>query len=90
LNNFSYDSTGGQPTVATNIKFCGIAKAVGYTYAAEVKTREELVDEIKHLDKIDGPAFLVVYVKKGSRGDLGRPTVPLIELKREFMGFLGV
>ena len=90
LNNFSYDSTGGQPTVATNIKFCEIAKAVGYTYAAEVKTRAELVEEIKHLDKIDGPAFLVVYVKKGSRGDLGRPTVPLIELKREFMGFLGV
>ena len=90
LNNFAYDSTGGQPTVATNINFCEIAKAVGYTYAAEVKTSAELIAEITHLDTIEGPALLVVYVKKGSRDDLGRPTVPLIELKRKFMGFMRV
>ena len=65
-----------------------MAKAVGYTYAAEVKTSVELVAEMKHLNTIDGPALLLVYVKKGSRGNLGRPTVPLIELKRKFMEFM--
>ncbi|MFB0562329.1 MAG: phosphonopyruvate decarboxylase [Candidatus Lokiarchaeia archaeon] len=89
LNNFSHDSTGGQPTLANSVNFCEVARAVGYTYAVEVKTKAQLIEEMEHLNKINGPALIVVYVKKGARSNLGRPNLPLIELKRRFMDFMG-
>jgi len=88
LNNLSHESTGGQPSSARSVNFCEVARAVGYLYAAEAKTKEQLIKEMEHLNKISGPALLVVYVKKGARSNLGRPTLPLTELKRRFMEYL--
>lgn len=88
LNNFSHDSTGGQPTVANTVDFCSIAKAVGYKYAKSVKSEEELKKEIKQLQQIDGPAMIVVNVKRGARKNLGRPTISLKKLKEDFMRYV--
>ncbi len=85
LNNFSHDSTGGQPTVANKTDFCGVAKAVGYKYTATVKNKEELQRELDHIRNLEGPVMLVVNVKRGARKNLGRPTIPLKELKKDFM-----
>jgi len=88
LNNLSYDSTGGQPTSANTVDFCKIARAVGYVYTHEIETKSQLISEMRHLNEIKGPALLVVRVKRGSEGNLRRPTIPLTELKKRFIKFV--
>lgn len=85
LDNHSHDSTGGQPTVADTVDFCEVARAVGYRYAKQVETAAQLKAELKNVKGVNGPALLLVYVKKGARDNLGRPTIPLTKLKESFM-----
>lgn len=85
FNNGAHDSVGGQPTVGLKINLPAIAKAVGYTDALSVSTKEEL---IKHLSVKNGPTLIEVRVKKGNRKDLGRPTTTPVENKKALMDFL--
>jgi phosphonopyruvate decarboxylase len=88
FDNESHDSTGGQPTVSKTLNFEKIALASGYSYGKTIKNKQELEEEIKSLDKLAGPAMIVVKVNKGSRQDLGRPTKTPLENKDSFMEFL--
>ena len=88
LNNFSHDSTGGQPTAANAVDFCSLAKTVGYKYAKNIKNKEELKKEMMQLKNIKGPAMIEVNIKRGARKDLGRPTIPLSKLKEDFMRYV--
>ena len=88
FDNESHDSTGGQPTVSKTLNFEKIALASGYSYGKTIKNKQELEEEIKSLDKLAGPAMIVVKVNKGSRQDLGRPTKTPQENKDSFMEFL--
>lgn len=88
FNNFAHDSVGGQPTAACNINIPLIAKANGYSDAFSAETKEELIDLIKKIQGIDGPALLEVRINKGHRNDLGRPTTTPIKNKEAFMEFL--
>lgn len=72
LNNGAHDSVGGCPTVALDIWFEMIVKGMGYKYAREVKAGK-------------GPWFVELFVSKGARPDLGRPTETPEELKTLFM-----
>ena len=88
FNNFAHDSVGGQPTSSYNINIPAIAKASGYAYAASAETKDDIINQIKKIRNIDGPALLEIKVNKGARKDLGRPTTTPIENKEEFMRFL--
>jgi phosphonopyruvate decarboxylase len=88
FDNESYDSTGGQPTLSPNVKFCTIAKSCGYKEAKEVSTKEELSNLMDEIQDKEGPYLVVVKTKKGARKDLGRPTTTPIQNKQELMNFL--
>ena len=88
FDNGTHDSTGGQPTVSSTVDFEQIALACGYKAAKTVETKVELEKAIKKMKSSEGPQMLVVKVNKGARKDLGRPTIPPIENKEGFMGFL--
>jgi phosphonopyruvate decarboxylase len=88
INNGAHDSVGGQPTFGFDIDFTVIAKACGYKTALTAENETELVNKIKMMKEIEGPALLEVKVKKGARKDLGRPTSTPVENKNNFMQFL--
>ena len=87
FNNGAHDSVGGQPTVGLKIDLPAVAKAVGYSDALSVSTKQELLSILKSPFKT-GPVLLEIKVKKGNRKDLGRPTTTPIENKEALMEFL--
>ena len=68
-----------------------VARALGYASAASASTAadirpavEEALAEAPH----NGPLFLCVDLKLGTRSDLGRPKTTTHEAKEAFMKFL--
>jgi phosphonopyruvate decarboxylase len=88
LDNQSHDSTGGQPTVSETVNFEKVAISCGYRHANTVKNKKDLTEKFRGILKMEGPQMLVVKIKKGSRKDLGRPTISPIENKKRFMGYI--
>ena len=86
FDNNAHDSTGGQKTVSDTVAFDKIAKACGYKFT-KVLTREKEIKEVLSRIK-EGPLMLVIKVKKGSRENLGRPTLSPVKMKKAFMNFL--
>ena len=86
LNNGCHDSVGGQPTIAPNIDFAGIARSAGFSRVYTVKTPEELQDA--QALREGGPVFIEIKVRRGSRADLGRPRSSPRENKEAFMRFI--
>lgn len=87
FNNSAHDSVGGQPTVAGSISLCDIAKSCGFKKSLTVETEQELEAAMGKMVKGD-LEFLEILVKKGSREDLGRPTISAPDCKDNFMGAL--
>ena len=88
FNNGAHDSVGGQPTVGLSIDIPAIAKAVGYKHTYTCNTKEQLLLQLNGIEKQDGPILIQVWVKKGNRKDLGRPTTTPIQNKEALMEFL--
>ncbi len=88
FNNFSHESVGGQPTAALNMDIPLLAKANGYKEVFVADTAEQVKEKFKMLKQSIGPSLLEIHIKKGSRKDLGRPTITPIENKQLFMNFL--
>lgn len=88
FNNGAHDSVGGQPTVGMDIDLCMVAKAVGYSATYSVNTSVALSEVLKEIKEMEGTILLQIYVKKGNRKDLGRPTNTPIQNKKAFMEFL--
>lgn len=87
FNNGAHDSVGGQPTVAFSIDLPKIALACGYRKAFSVDNRENFESVYKECSG-EGPFFIEVKVKKGSRPDLGRPKTTPLQNKNEFIKFI--
>ncbi len=88
FNNGAHDSVGGQPTICFNIDIPVIAKAFGYKSVFNISNRNEIVTTIEKIAQIDGPVLLEIKINKGSRVDLGRPTVSPQKNKQSFIHFL--
>lgn len=86
LNNGSHDSVGGQPTVGRDIALVQVALALGYDFAVQVSTKEELKAVLK--EKNSGLHCIEVLVKRGNRKDLGRPKSTPVENKHAFMRYI--
>jgi phosphonopyruvate decarboxylase len=85
LNNGAHDSVGGQPTVALAMDIPTIAISCKYKAARQIVDIVELGDALGWLKNVEGPALLEILVSKGSRPNLGRPTLTPHENKLNFM-----
>ena len=86
LNNGCHDSVGGQASRGFEIDFPELARAMGYPKIARAKTVVEIDAFIDSLVAPDSfPAFLEIQVRRGSRPDLGRPTLSPAEMKIRLM-----
>jgi len=88
VNNEAHESVGGQPTVASKIDFCGIARGCGYSSVFQAVTLEEFESMLSDIQGTPGPIFIEVKSAIGSRSDLGRPTSTPVENKEAFMSNL--
>ena len=88
LNNATHESVGGQPTVGFEVDIVSMALSCKYNVAYRVETNTELIEKMKLLKSIDGPALLEIRIREGHRKDLGRPTTSPKENKEKFMNFL--
>lgn len=86
LNNSAHDTVGGQPTVSKDIDLCAIASACGYNQSLSCSNAAELEEALDSVRKENSLSFIEIKVKKGSRDDLGRPTVSPVDCKKAFSG----
>ncbi len=88
LDNKSHDSTGGQNTVSGNIHFTAIARASGYEKSILINNVEEIGSLIEQWKQKPVLTFMHVEIRKGSKKNLGRPTILPHEVKKRFMALL--
>ena len=88
LDNNCHDSTGGQKTVSHWVDFPTVALSCGYERVVEVNSLKELATAIVDWKMRPALTFLRVRVKKGSKKDLGRPSIKPHEVKERLMNFL--
>ena len=85
INNAAHETVGGMPTVAGQIDLVGIARACGYERAVCVADYDALDRALAEARAADALCFIEARCALGAREDLGRPTIPAIENKRNFM-----
>ena len=88
INNYAYESVGGQPTSSEKIVLDKIARYNGYNRVFSITDLDELKDKIPDFFNIKGPCFLELISKIGSRKNLGRPNIKPIDNKVSFMDHL--
>jgi sulfopyruvate decarboxylase subunit beta len=87
LDNEAHGSTGGQKTIASQVRLEQIAAASGYAYAERVAP-EELAATLPAFLERDGPAMLLVKVEPGNVAGIGRVTHTPIEITARFSAAL--
>ncbi len=88
FDNEAYESTGDQPSVSCSINLKQVALGCNYKNAVVASTKEGLLSELEKIKNLNQLAMLVIKVRKGSRNELGRPKIPLIDLKNNFIRYL--
>lgn len=88
LDNGTYDSTGGQPTVSAGVDFAAAAIAAGYRRAVRCDDLSGFEVALSDALSNDGPTLVHMKIAPGSLGKLGRPTVTPPEVARRFKAFL--
>jgi len=85
INNEVHESVGGQGTASKNIDMQSLAKANGYENLFFAEDTNSLKSQFNDLISHNGPSFLEIKVKPGSRNDLGRPSLSPAENKELFV-----
>jgi phosphonopyruvate decarboxylase len=88
LDNGTYDSTGGQPTVSGGVDFAACAVAAGYKHGARADSIAGFEQTLADALSTDGPTLIHMKIEPGSLSKLGRPTVKPPEVARRFKAFL--
>jgi len=88
LDNGTYDSTGGQPTVSGGVDFAGCAVASGYKRGVRTDDIAGLEKALSEALQTGGPTLIHTKIAPGSLSKLGRPTVKPPEVARRFKAFL--
>lgn len=88
LDNGTYDSTGGQPTVSPHVDFAMAAIASGYVGACCCDTIDGFRAAMVEANSKDGPYLIHMKIKPGSIDNLGRPTISPADVARRFKAFL--
>jgi len=88
MNNYVHESVGGQETAIDSIYVQGIVKSANYKNIIGTDAPDNLSRIIPGFLENDGPSFLEIKLKPGSRTELGRPTIKPIDNKRNLIEFL--
>ncbi len=88
LDNGVHDSTGGQPTVSSQVGFTDIAAACNYRTATESDDVRGFERAMQSALASPGPHLLRVHIRPGSIDKLGRPTVKPEAVADRFRAFL--
>jgi len=72
LDNGTYETTGGQPTVSPSVAFERVAAACGYRRAFVAGGVDELAEEVARLSPGDGPVFCALRIADGHLDGVGR------------------
>ncbi|MEO5337717.1 MAG: phosphonopyruvate decarboxylase [Magnetospirillum sp. WYHS-4] len=88
LDNGTYDSTGGQPTVSNSVDFAAVAGACGYAGAYSCDDLEGFEIAVRDSLAQGGPRLVHMRIAPGSMSKLGRPGVAPSEVARRFQDFL--
>jgi len=92
LDNGTYDSTGGQPTVSGSVDFACVAADCGYPRSAKCDGldgfEKALAAAVEATKAGAGPHLIHMRIEPGSMKDLGRPTVTPDTVARRFKDFL--
>jgi phosphonopyruvate decarboxylase len=88
INNQAHESVGGQKTAAKDVSLLSIVKSSGYKNVFSTSSSNELKKIAQDFLKSEGPAFLEVIIKTGSRENLGRPKNNPIQNKNLFLEYL--
>jgi len=81
LDNHCHDSTGGQHTVAENVRFAAVASHSGYPAAFEVHDLGEFTTAVKTWLPTGGLTLLSLPIARGCREALGRPGIKPVGVK---------
>lgn len=84
LDNETYESTGGQPTISATVDLAALAQAAGYTSVWRVSDRVSLEKALQ--GTMDGKALTFILAKVTGRAaeSLGRVSLTPEELKHRF------
>ena len=86
LDNESYESTGGQSTVAGNVDFAGLAAAAGFERAVHVHDLGELAEALSTWKRDKGLTFVCLRIAVGAPREIARPGLTPPEVKARFRG----
>jgi phosphonopyruvate decarboxylase len=87
LDNGTYDSTGGQPTVSKSVDFAKVALASGYARGVSCSSLKDFVAEVASPPS-GGPTLIHLKIRPGSMKQLGRPVVTPHSVARRLRGFI--
>lgn len=85
LDNETYDSTGGQATVAADVDFANVARACGYPRVLRAPSLEALTDA---LEGSAGLTFVHAKIGPDPQTPLPRPTLTPAEVARRLQAWL--
>ncbi|NQU59745.1 MAG: phosphonopyruvate decarboxylase [Rhodospirillales bacterium] len=88
LDNGTYDSTGGQPTVSGSVDFAAVAAACGYVESYRCDGLQGFAKAFKSALSGRGPCLIHMRIAPGSMDNLGRPTIKPPEVAHRFRDFL--
>ncbi|PPR70498.1 MAG: hypothetical protein CFH05_01744 [Alphaproteobacteria bacterium MarineAlpha3_Bin4] len=88
LDNGTYDSTGGQPTVSSGVDFAQAAVACGYASTFRCDSLDGLKQSTAHALAKAGPHLIHMRILPGSTPDLGRPTIKPADIAIRFQRFI--
>ncbi len=88
MNNFVHESVGGQKTAIDSIDVTGVVKSLKYKNIKSINTVVDLSNSLNEYFNSDGPNFIEIQLKPGSRPDLGRPTIKPVDNKLNLIKFL--
>ena len=87
LDNGTYDSTGGQPTVSNGVDFAAVAVASGYRQGIQVDDIAGFKKAVVEAMLDGGPTLIHMKIAPGSLSKLGRPNVSPPYVTRRFKAF---
>ncbi len=75
LDNKSYESTGGQKTISSDIDFSKVAENLGYNEVYKIYNSKDLENEISDIVDSTGPVFIHLEIKNDPDSHVGRVSI---------------
>lgn len=89
LDNETHESTGAQSTVMGNVDLASVASACHYGRVFRTDTEKGLRNAVQQSLSLSVSSLIHMKIKTGALPDLGRPTLSPVQVKEQFMAFMG-